>query len=124
MVHLSGIKLVAQPRPDADWDMGALGSGARRLSCQSELAVLIPWWHAGPARRRELSAKHARLAAMELQNLSSTAAATPASSKSSWSFLSRLGALIIHQLQLQLDDVSLEFQVRGLYFHIWPLTFS
>ena len=38
VVHLSGIKLVAQPRPDADWDMGALGSGARQLSCQSELA--------------------------------------------------------------------------------------
>ena len=111
MVHLSGIKLVAQPRPDADWDMGEAAAALQQLYLAVHVQISPILRRAGPAQARELSAKHARLAAMELQKLSSSATSTPTSSKSSWSFLSRLGALIVYQLQLQLDDVSLAFKV-------------
>ena len=64
---------------------------------------------AGPAQLRELAAKHARLAAIELETLSQPAA-VPSPTKSSWSFVSRLGTLLVNQLQLQIEDVSLRFQ--------------
>ena len=86
VVELSEVWLVAAPRDESDWEEG-------------------------PAGRRARAAKEAQLAAAEVERLSKPHGSDKEQRGLGWSFLSHLGTMLLHRLQLRVHNVHLCFRV-------------